>query len=505
MKSNWKKNTEKFFVFIALSVMTFLVCMKSGSAIMNASSNTADTHVFKYIGYVMSKGFMPYKDVFDHKGPLLFIINCLGVKIRFFRGVWLFELAAVFVSALFTYKTIRLWCSKLFSLLGVFAIFSILYESFSAGNMTEEYSLPFLCFSCFAFADYFKTGIINRKRLFALGMSCACVFLLRVNNCALYPVFCFAVIFKCGKEKAYTNLLFFVKWFSLGFVLILFPVLVWLKVNGAFNDFIEQYFVFNKMYSSDENRANFVKKCKAYLEFLTTKGMLFSLFVLFLCVKSKKSIFNIANLIFVIFSIYILTISGQTYGHYKITLVPCLVYPSAIFLSKIQKESYSQAEGFCFYAVLFIFLFNCVPQWKNSVNHILNCYADHKAHKSHFSKPIYDTAEFIKKNTKQDDYISVYGNLNILYLLSQRMSVSKYSYQFPIGTINPKYMDEYFDDIKNRPPKIIVIQKNRLDARMKKFLEENWYSESYKSSEATVFIKDDFDIDSVFENAADLL
>lgn len=482
---------KEIAVFIALLLATFLVCMKSGSAMMNASSGGTDTHVFKYVGYAMSKGLMPYRDAFDHKGPLLYIVNCLGVKLRFFRGVWLFELVAVFVSALFTYKTIRLWCSRIFSLLGLFAAFSLLYEVFSAGNVTEEYSLPFLCVSFFYFADYFKNGAINRKRLAALGFCCACTFLLRVNNCALFPVFCIAVIVKCAKEKAYSDLLFFIKWFSLGFVIVILPVILWLKLNGAFGDFIEQYFVFNIMYSSDENRANFVRKCKAFLEFLTTKEMLFSAFFLVLCAKKEKSIFSVSNLVFLFFTIYILTVSGQTYAHYRATLVPCLIYPISVFLSKVQSKTRSSADndGFFVYAILFLFLFACVPQWKNSVNHVLNCYADHKAHKSHFSKSISDTAAFIEKNTKEKDLISVYGNFNILYLLSHRLSASKYSYQFPIGEINPKYMDEYFNDLQSKRPKIIAVQKSRLNnARMKAFLNDNGYEEAYKSNDATVYV-----------------
>lgn len=82
-------------------------------------------------------------------------------------------------------------------------------------------------------------------------------------------------------------------------------------------------------------------------------------------------------------------------------------------------------------------------------------------------------AVYVEENTTEEDEISVYGNRNMVYNLSGRKSASKYSYQKPIGTICPEIMEEYFEEIKEKKPELIVVIE--MDDNMKKFLKENNY------------------------------
>ena len=46
-----------------------------------------DTYVYLYTGGLISKGLMPYRDFFDHKGPLLYLIMALGIDVGRVAGV----------------------------------------------------------------------------------------------------------------------------------------------------------------------------------------------------------------------------------------------------------------------------------------------------------------------------------------------------------------------------------------------------------------------------------
>ena len=46
-----------------------------------------DAGVFNYVGMVIQHGGMPYVDVFDHKGPLIYLINALAVEFGSWRMV----------------------------------------------------------------------------------------------------------------------------------------------------------------------------------------------------------------------------------------------------------------------------------------------------------------------------------------------------------------------------------------------------------------------------------
>ena len=40
-----------------------------------------DSSVFIYVGNILKRGLMPYKDTFDHKGPLLYLLEYAGLFI----------------------------------------------------------------------------------------------------------------------------------------------------------------------------------------------------------------------------------------------------------------------------------------------------------------------------------------------------------------------------------------------------------------------------------------
>jgi hypothetical protein len=92
--------------------------------------------------------------------------------------------------------------------------------------------------------------------------------------------------------------------------------------------------------------------------------------------------------------------------------------------------------------------------------------------------------EVVQKNSSKDDKISVFGNWDFIYLYTERHHATKYSYQFPIGEINSDIFDDYFEQLKEELPKLIVIQYSRLNNRMEEFLAQNDYSLVYQSSSA---------------------
>ncbi len=83
----------------------------------------------------------------------------------------------------------------------------------------------------------------------------------------------------------------------------------------------------------------------------------------------------------------------------------------------------------------------------------------------------------IDDNTTDDERISVYGNGDIIYLVSNRLHATRYSYQFPIGEIAPDIMDEYFEEMENELPSIVVIWERQADERIEDFLSEHNYME----------------------------
>ena len=58
-----------------------------------ANISFGDSAIFSYVGKRWAEGCVPYVDYFDHKGPLIFFIDCVGQYVfpNGFLGIWLIE------------------------------------------------------------------------------------------------------------------------------------------------------------------------------------------------------------------------------------------------------------------------------------------------------------------------------------------------------------------------------------------------------------------------------
>lgn len=68
----------------------------------------------------------------------------------------------------------------------------------------------------------------------------------------------------------------------------------------------------------------------------------------------------------------------------------------------------------------------------------------------------------------------MYGNWNVIYLVSNRQHATKYSYQFPIGKIDKNIMDDYWKQMEEELPKLIVLRQ-QYDEDIKSFLSSHDY------------------------------
>jgi 4-amino-4-deoxy-L-arabinose transferase-like glycosyltransferase len=84
-----------------------------------------------------------YLDVWDHKPPVIFLINALGLLIgggsRW--GVWLVELGLLFLAALLGFKLIKRYLGALPAIFALFLWLLSLAFIINGGNLTTEYTL----------------------------------------------------------------------------------------------------------------------------------------------------------------------------------------------------------------------------------------------------------------------------------------------------------------------------------------------------------------------------
>ena len=106
-----------------------------------------DAGIFLYIGSLILKGKVPYLDVWENKGPIVFYINALGLFLgdgsRW--GVWLLEFLFLFGGAWLCYSLVTIVMGRIPALIGVIILITSAGNILQGGNYSEEYSVLFSC------------------------------------------------------------------------------------------------------------------------------------------------------------------------------------------------------------------------------------------------------------------------------------------------------------------------------------------------------------------------
>lgn len=465
-------NIKNIAVFFLLIGITFIVMMQSPLDLCTENGITGtDSSVFRYVGWMMTEGYVPYRDYFDHKGILLYVINFLGMLLSFEHGVWFLEGITIFISAFLCYKIAEKRCGFFCGAAVTVFIFALMNQYFDGGNFTEEYALPFQLGALYIFLDYFIEEKISKLRLSVCGACFAAVCLLRINMVSIWFVFCIMVLIQCLYQKRTKELGKFLGYFILGGVLFSLPFAIYLMYHHALFDFIEQYIIFNQMYAGDATYVTAQGKWEAFLFFGKTLAFLAAfVYIILSLVQKERRYFHIGYLCYMIITLLLVCMSGQIYRHYGMTLLPALIYPYCLMGERFlktegkKKVPYLAVAGCLFVAVaLFNWRILCINTYWDLTH--TNVYED---------QDLREVVSYIQEHTTEDEKISVYGNRDVIYNLSDRQSVSKYSYQTPVGKIKPEIMEAYYEELEETKPKLIIVARES-DEEIEGFLQENNY------------------------------
>jgi len=471
--------------------------MQSELVLFSNGISGTDSSVFRYVSWMMQQGYVPYKDTFDHKGPLIYLIDCIGMSLHPTRGIWMMEVIALYLGILFSYKTARLFLSRRTSFLAVIMSYSLLGNCFRGGNMTEEYAIPFIAASLYFFLNYFHNNVIKRSELFFCGVCFMAVCLLRVNMIAVWlvciPIVLFYdIIYRKWKEMR-TQIIFFLA----GCLVTALPVLLYLVQKEALSQFWDVYIRFNFSYSG---YLSIRERLDCYQFFLDQPLVYLAIFGLFYTMhvmgrdKGEREIcieWQIAAGCF-FFTFPLMCMSGREDITYEMVLIPELVLPIGwLFSSLIDKETEDKNKvmhGASCFLVFWIMVTVAVPSlirvWDSGLER--NRFLTEKQE----DEWLWEVCEAVDTFCGEDDTISVFGNKDVVYLLCGRMSASRYSFQFPIVEVRREIYQEYLRELEYNVPKVVVIDEPFAEEYVdlfRQWLDENEYEPT--DSGKTIYVK----------------
>lgn len=215
-----------------------------------------DSAVYEYLGLAWTMGKFPYYDIFEGKGPLLFLVNALGWTLHD-RSVGIFMLQTINYTlvCLLWHRTARLFTSGWQSLLSVAMTLAVYILFNEEGNLTEDWSMLPISYSMYLLLRSMTTRSLPCGwEYFLAGIGAGAVTMIRMNNMPITVTLALYTMYILLRDRAYRDLItkaltmfagflipilaftayFYAKWGSMG-VDWLFYGTVWYNFDYAQN------------------------------------------------------------------------------------------------------------------------------------------------------------------------------------------------------------------------------------------------------------------------------
>ena len=221
-----------------------------------------DANIFQVMGNEIWNGKVLYRDIYDQKGPVIFLIHALGrvAGAKTFLGTWLLLICACWGTLAGLMKTMMLWVKRevalpLTLLVGAVAYCSINY---GYGDTSEEWSLPVLAWVWYLFLRYAKKNELpNVWESILMGIGMALVFWNKYTIVLMFGGELLGALIIAVLRHEFPRLIKPVLYTLLGFVGVSAAIMIAWACMGALGDLIDGYFLFNLQHytTTDEGRA----------------------------------------------------------------------------------------------------------------------------------------------------------------------------------------------------------------------------------------------------------
>lgn len=307
----------QIFILFLLAFGSLLICTKNSP--LYSFNDWVDGHAFFTMGKGIFNGKIPYKDLFEQKGPLLYLIYGIGYLISHdtFIGIFILECLSYFVFLYYVFLIAKYYLNEYLSFATTILTSTFICSStaFVQGGSAEEFCLSFIACSTYYFIKIIYENNFNKKYLYINGIISGCAGLIKFNLLGFWFIWMALYFFKLISIKKIKQAFMSCGYFLLGMSIPILLSVVYFACYNALKDYFEVYIMFNlTSYSTTlDIKSRIINMLYAIYNQMKMDKEIFIIFVItlfsFLTNKIYKDkwiqLFLILSFIFLMIGVYI--------------------------------------------------------------------------------------------------------------------------------------------------------------------------------------------------------
>jgi 4-amino-4-deoxy-L-arabinose transferase-like glycosyltransferase len=423
-----------------------------------------DEGAYAYVAWTWLHGGLPYRDAFDHKPPLVYLLYMppllVGAPSAWAIRVWATLLFLVDVGLVYAIGR-HVW-NRHAALIAAL-VFGVAGSAFDLQGLVLNTDQALVLPALVALWAAIRLGETQRLR-FALvaGVGLAATILIKPVAIVLIP----ALLLACRPNlrriaQVYTGV-------ALGASIVGLPLAGYFVLRGGWNDLVFGVLTYNRLYAG-ESQARWQLGALVDMFAPFVPLLLVALGGAALLVRRSEPVpigsrrsgwliaaWGVALLIAAIGSL-------RAYIHYYYPILPfvaLLAAPCLLWLWQRDQDAAPLQRAANYLAAILLGALLLAPFARQNLR-LVGTSAEQQAERlygdigKHYFAQAPLVAEYLRTHTQPDDYVYIFAAEPEVYLLAERRASSRYIYDYPLGLV-PGAASELLRDLAAKPPKLVI-------------------------------------------------
>lgn len=322
-----QKITLKQRCFIAI-IAIIVITLFSKSSFLYPLNDWVDSNCFMTVGKSILHGKVPYLDLYEQKGPLLYFIHAFAAMISSttFIGVYFIEVIACYFFLYYSYRILIMYTDKnIIFLLPVLSLLVYSSTNFCHGDSAEELCLPLLSYALYIGIKFLKKRTVPPAyESLMIGITSSCVLWIKYSMLGFYIGWIIIPAVVLIKNKQLKELLKMILFIILGVIIVSIPIIIYFLYNDALIEMFKVYFYNNIfLYNSDQSIpviSTLYNVFKAVTSWISNNSLISFLIIIGVIIIKKDHLIFKFILVLIIFTALFIFRNSLSYTYYSFIL-----------------------------------------------------------------------------------------------------------------------------------------------------------------------------------------